>query len=133
MNLTKMLTEFHAAAGDEIPQQPQFPSTKTVNFRKRLIKEECVIELNQAIRNRDIVKVADAIADGIYVLVGTALAFGLDIDPILEIVHKSNMAKFPNGKGRRRKSDGKVLKPAGWTPPDIASEIYRQVKKGDCV
>lgn len=128
MTPQKMLDEFHKAAGDEKPRRPEFPSKEIIRLRKKLIKEECIVELNKAIRERDIVSVADAIADGIYVLYGTAWAFGLDIYPILKEVHRSNMTKCVNGKMRRR-SDGKILKPYSYEPPDIASEIMRQIKK----
>lgn len=70
----------------------------------------------------DIVEVADGIADLIYVALGAAIAFGIDIDPIFEEVHRTNMEKV----GGRTRDDGKILKPEGWEPPRILPILLDQ-------
>lgn len=67
----------------------------------------------------DVAKTIDALCDLLYVVLGSAVSLGVDLLPFFRLVHDSNMAKLgPDGKPIRR-SDGKVLKPEGWTPPDI--------------
>jgi predicted HAD superfamily Cof-like phosphohydrolase len=75
--------------------------------------------------SKDIVQVADALADQMYILIGTIMAHGLQdkFEEIFAEVHRSNMSKLENGKAIYRE-DGKVLKGKDYTPPDIASIIY---------
>ncbi len=65
----------------------------------------------------DIAEAIDGICDSIYVLVGTAISMGVDLDPHFDEVHRANMAKLGGGK----RADGKVIKPLGWEPPDHKS------------
>ncbi len=67
---------------------------------------------------------ADAIADDIYVLVGSALEYGIPLDKVWDEVQDSNMKKFPNGVAVFN-DIGKLMKPADWKPPDVASAIER--------
>jgi predicted HAD superfamily Cof-like phosphohydrolase len=65
--------------------------------------------------------IADAIADSIYVLVGTALEYGIPLDRVWNAVQAANMAEVDPVTGLvRKRTDGKILKPDGWLPPDIA-------------
>jgi predicted HAD superfamily Cof-like phosphohydrolase len=109
----------HARASVGFPDNPQVTET-----RLKLIEEE-VTELREAIEAGDIVEVADALADILYVTFGAFAAFGIDPADVHREVHRSNMAKLVDGKVIRR-GDGKVLKPEGWTPPDIAAELRKQ-------
>lgn len=95
---------------------PQVPNEETKRLRHTLISEE-VEETLKAIREDDLTEIADGIADSIVVLLGTAVAYGIDMEPVWNEVHRSNMAKVKDGLIRR--ADGKILKPEGWTPPDI--------------
>lgn len=70
--------------------------------------------------------VADGCADLLYVTYGTAVACGFDLEPICDLVHAANMAKVGGPV-----VNGKQLKPAGWQPPDVASELRRQGWRGD--
>ena len=97
------------------------PEEDVIEFRKNLIIEEVVEELLYALDTKDIVKVADGIADSIYVLLGTALAFGIDMEPIWNEIHKTNMAKESSGDQVK-----KVIKPEGWQPPDIVELLKNQ-------
>jgi predicted HAD superfamily Cof-like phosphohydrolase len=130
MNLAKMqadVTDFHRAAGVQIGnlQRPELPDEGTKALRIRLIEEE-FREFREALQDGDLIEAADAIADLLYVTVGAGVAMGLDLEMIWDEVQRSNMAKFPNGIARRR-GDGKILKPDGWTPPNIAGVIREQM------
>lgn len=117
--------EFHEKFGVECALYPSFPDQKTCQLREDLIEEE-FIELSDAINNRDIVKVADALGDILYVVYGAALAFGIDMGPVSDEVHRSNMTKvWPDGTVRRR-HDGKILKPPTYSPADIEAVLERQ-------
>lgn len=69
----------------------------------------------------NLVEVIDGLCDLLYVVYGAAVTMGIDLDPFYAEVHRSNMAK--EGGGTR--ADGKILKPAGWLPPDIESILNR--------
>jgi predicted HAD superfamily Cof-like phosphohydrolase len=73
-------------------------------------------ELEKAMEEGDLVGIADGLADLLYVVYGTSVSYGIDVRPIFEEVHRTNMAKV----GGAVREDGKVLKPDGWLPPDIA-------------
>lgn len=80
-------------------------------------------EYLDAEKNDDIVEIADALADMCVIILGTAAAYGIPLAAVFEEVHRSNMAKvMPDGTVKRR-GDGKILKPGGWTPPDIAAVL----------
>lgn len=91
-----------------------------------LIKEEYG-EMMRAWGNEDMTEFADGIADLIYVLIFAAHAYGIPIEKVWAEVQRTNMAKFPGGKVLRRESDGKILKPEGWEPPDI-KRILREAQ-----
>lgn len=120
---------FMNAMGQVVPGAAQFPAKQTVDLRLSLIREE-VDELAQAIQDRDLVGVADAIADILYVTYGAAGAFGMDADRLFAEVHRSNMSKLgPDGKPIYRE-DGKVMKPPTYSPPDLKPLISTRVYKG---
>lgn len=117
--------EFMRVMDQEIPPTPQIPSLKVRVLRADLITEE-VIELFKAFEKASgaskgsqdekveaLVEVADAICDVMYVVAGTASAFGLLGSEIFKIVHETNMAKL----GGPVREDGKREKPPGWQPP----------------
>lgn len=109
---------FHAAAGIPIVASPAIPSWDRKNLRRKLIMEEVVNETIRALSEDDLVGLADGICDSIYVLVGTALEYGLPLEQLWTCVQAANMAKF--GPGSWTRSDGKVMKPPQWQPPEIA-------------
>lgn len=119
--------QFMQAMGQETPDKPGFPSQEVIELRIRLIEEE-LQELKEAITARDLVGVADALGDLKVVTYGAAVAFGIPADEVFDVIHTSNMAKLgPDGKPiindgvlRPDLPVGKVLKPVGWTPPDLA-------------
>ncbi len=102
------------------------PSDDVIEFRKNLIIEEVVEELLYAMETKDIIKVADGITDGIYVLLGAAIAYGIDLEPIWNEVHRTNMQKEPCDDPVK-----KVRKPEGWQPPDIERLLKEQGWKNE--
>ena len=108
--------DFMEAFGQEVKTEPEFPDFSTRELRLELIREEYE-ELEEAIENRDIVEVADALTDLLYVIYGAGHAFGIDLDACYTEVHYSNMSKLgPDGTPLKRE-DGKVIKgPEFWEP-----------------
>lgn len=117
------IREFYKAVGAE----SQFTTIPTADIpshlkdvRQNLIFEE-VGELFKAMNNKDLEQIFDAILDIQYVVLGTALTYGLEhrMEAGWKEVQRSNMAKVgPDGKVNMR-ADGKILKPETWTPPDL--------------
>lgn len=121
-----MVREFHQTMGAPVRTIPSPLTEKEQRLRLRLIREETE-ELDEALQNGDVVKTADAIADILYVTLGTAVVSGIDISPVFDEVHRSNMTK--TGGGLR--GDGKVVKGENYEPPDIASVIKRQLDENN--
>ena len=118
--------DFHQAFGQRIGEKPELPNVEHSferGLRKKLLHEE-YMEYIAAENEDDIVEIADALADIIYIACGTAVSYGIPLDKVFEEVHRSNMAKLVDGKVLRR-ADGKVQKPEGWTPPDIAGVLKK--------
>ena len=109
--------DFHQAFGQRIGEKPELPDIEERKLRIKLLDEE-VFEYTDAEYADDLVEIADALADIIYIACGTAVSYGIPLDDVFEEVHASNMAKLVDGKVIRR-ADGKVQKPEGWQPPDI--------------
>lgn len=108
-----------------VREKPEIIPQSEVKFMYNLIHEEVVEELLPALEeNKDLVKIADGIVDSIVVLLGAAVHYGIDVRPIWDEIQKTNLAK----KGGEKRADGKILKPIGWTPPDIKSIIEEQMK-----
>jgi len=108
---------FHKFFNVHIEPHPKVPPTEVVELRIRLMLGE-LNELIDALRDKNLIEIADGIADLLYVAYGTAVSCGLNMQYILDEVHTSNMTK-----GGRRK-DGKILKPITFRPPDL-NGIFR--------
>lgn len=138
MTIHDDLLAFHAAMGVPAFTAPAVPPTERVQLRARILAEESVVEHLRAIgadeelvlqaeeaieravmsarrESTNIVLVADAMADTIYVAAGTNLEYGIPGHEVFQEVHRANMRKA-NGP---RREDGKVLKPKGWQGPQI--------------
>lgn len=87
-----------------------------------LVREE-VIELNEAFKKNDVVEIADACADIIWVVEGLCHSLGIPLQQVWDEVARSNMSKTVNGKLIKRE-DGKVLKPDTYSPPDIEKILF---------
>jgi predicted HAD superfamily Cof-like phosphohydrolase len=88
--------------------------------------EEEVGEFVAASEKGDLVGIADALADIVYVVYGTALTYGIDLDAVLREVHRSNMSKLGSDGKPLIRDDGKVIKSEKYAPPDIASVLRLQ-------
>ncbi|MET0863772.1 MAG: nucleotide pyrophosphohydrolase [Nakamurella sp.] len=122
--------EFHLAYGLPVRQVPTAAvGADQVELRLALIEEE-VGELAAAARADDLVGVADALADIIYVAYGTAHVYGIDLDAVLDEVHASNMTKLGADGRPIRRADGKVLKGPSYVPPDIAAVLAQAGQPG---
>jgi len=118
----KDIEDFHEQVmEDNFPKEPYMPSKKLRILRGRLIIEE-VGEMLDAMDRDDLVKIADGAADAIVVILGTMVTYGIDLRPIWDEVHRTNMLK----KGGKKRADGKLLKPEGWKPPEIERLIKEQ-------
>lgn len=124
----EMVREFLHTFGHPVADRPGLVDEATAQLRVNLIAEEAD-EFAEATRERDLVEVADALADLVYVCYGAALAYGIDLDAVLAEVHRSNMSKLgADGKPILR-GDGKVLKSDLFSPPDIAGVLAAQVSE----
>ena len=119
MTMFTDVRDFHQAFGQRIGEKPELPDPAERDLRVKLLREE-FREYIDAETEHDIVEIADALADIIYIACGTAVSYGIPLDNLFAEVHRSNMAKLVDGKVIRRE-DGKVQKPADWTPPDVRS------------
>ena len=114
----ELVGDFMEAFGQTVQLDPTWPDFNTRELRLELIHEE-LDELAQAVDDRDIIEIADALTDLLYVVYGAGHAFGIDLDECFQEVHSSNMSKLgPNGKPIHRE-DGKVMKGPGYFEPDL--------------
>jgi predicted HAD superfamily Cof-like phosphohydrolase len=111
--------EFHRATQLPVGDQ-RAPEIRNVDLRLDLICEE-VGELFDAVAEDDVVAAAGELADVIYVVVGAAVEWGIDLPAVWAEVHASNMRKV----GGPVRADGKRLKPEGWVGPDVAAALRR--------
>lgn len=120
------VAEFHAAFNLPHQSQPTIDVEGALEALRISLLEEEVSELIAATNARDLVGIADALADITYVVYGTALTYGIDLDGVLSEVHRSNMSKLDsNGKPIIR-ADGKVLKSERYSPPNVAAVLQHQ-------
>ena len=108
--------------GQEVKNKPSFSSDKINDLRYELIREE-LDELREALKNKDILEVADALTDILYVTYGAGHAFGIDLDKCFEEVQQSNMSKLDE-KGKPIYNErGKVMKGPNYFKPDLTKFV----------
>ena len=117
-NFQKVKT-FMQTFGQEVKLKPSFSTEKINNLRYSLIQEE-LDELKQAIENKDLLEVADALTDILYVTYGAGHAFGIDLDSCFEEVQNSNMSKLGNNDKPIYNDAGKVMKGPKFFKPDLS-------------
>lgn len=122
MSNFEMVEDFMEKFGQEVKTEPEFPDNETIALRLELIQEE-LNELREAIGNADIVEVADALTDILYVTYGAGHAFGIDLDKCFEEVQASNMSKLGEDGKPIYREDGKVLKGKNYFQPDLTSVL----------
>jgi predicted HAD superfamily Cof-like phosphohydrolase len=124
-----MVRDWHIRFGVVVNDTPTIVDADTAKLRYDLIDEE-VEELLCAIYSRNLVQIADALADLKYVVDGTAVSYGIDLEPIFREVHRSNMSK--GDPEVVRATNGKILKSRNYTPPNLAPLIQDQVEGVAC-
>ena len=113
---------FMKTFGQEVKNKPSFSSDKINKLRIDLITEE-LEELKEAIKDKNLLEVADALTDILYVTYGTGHAFGIDLDKCFDEVQNSNMSKLDgNGKPIYNNS-GKVMKGPNYFKPDLSKFV----------
>ena len=113
---------FMETFGQEIKNKPSFSSEKTNELRYELIREE-LDEFKEALKNKDILEVADALTDILYVTYGAGHAFGIDLDKCFEEVQQSNMSKLDEKGKPIYNESGKVMKGPGYFKPDLTKFV----------
>ena len=114
--------KFMQTFGQEVKNRPTFPEEKIQNLRIKLIEEE-LKEFKEAIKNKDIIEVADALTDILYVTYGAGHAFGINLDDCFEEVQNSNMSKLGNDGKPIYNDQGKVMKGPNYFKPDLSKFI----------
>ena len=120
-NFNKVKT-FMKTFGQEVKAKPSFSSDKINNLRYDLIKEE-LEELKVAMENKDLLEVADALTDILYVTYGAGHAFGIDLDKCFDEVQNSNMSKLGEEGKPIYNESGKVMKGPKYFKPDLTKFV----------
>ena len=113
---------FMKTFGQEVKDKPSFSSDKINKLRIDLIKEE-LNELTDAMKNKDLLEVADALTDILYVTYGAGHAFGIDLDKCFEEVQNSNMSKLDENQKPIYNDAGKVMKGPNYFKPDLTKFV----------
>lgn len=122
MTPEQMVTEFHVKYGHLISTEPTTEIPVVVKqLRMSLIKEECEELISKGIEKNNLVEIADGIADLVYVVVGTAISYGIPFDRVFQEVHRSNMTKTPVKAQGGNKYGTKTPKGPDFLAPDIES------------
>ena len=120
-NFNKVGT-FMKTFGQEVKTKPSFSSDKINKLRIDLIKEE-LEELQEAMKNNDLLEVADALTDILYVTYGAGHAFGIDLDKCFEEVQNSNMSKLGENGEPIYNESGKVMKGPNYFKPNLSKFV----------
>ena len=113
---------FMKTFGQEVKTKPSFGTDKINKLRIDLIKEE-LEELTEAMDNKDLLEVADALTDILYVTYGAGHAFGVDLDMCFNEVQNSNMSKLDKNGEPIYNESGKVMKGPNYFKPDLSKFI----------
>ncbi len=106
--------QFHTAFDLLINGKPTAIDLKAMTLRYHLIDEE-LSEFLDAMSKQDLVAVADALGDLLYVVYGAAVSYGIDLEPVFNEIHRSNMSKI----GGHKNEAGKWVKPASYSPANL--------------
>ena len=120
-NFNKVKT-FMETFGQEVKTKPSFSTDKVNSLRLNLIEEE-LEELKTAIKNKDLLEVADALTDILYVTYGAGHAFGIDIDKCFDEVQDSNMSKLGEDGKPIYNENGKVMKGPKYFKPNLTKFV----------
>ncbi len=120
-NFNKVGT-FMKTFGQEVKTKPSFSTEKINKLRVNLIKEE-LSELTEAMNNKDLLEVADALTDILYVTYGAGHAFGINLDKCFEEVQNSNMSKLDENGKPIYNEHGKVMKGPNYFKPNLSKFV----------
>ena len=120
-NFNKVKT-FMEMFGQEVKTKPSFSTNKVNKLRYDLIKEE-LDELKEAMDNKDLLEVADALTDILYVTYGAGHAFGIDLNKCFEEVQNSNMSKLDEKNKPIYNKEGKVMKGPKYFKPNLSKFV----------
>lgn len=120
-NFNKVGT-FMKTFGQDVKTKPSFSTDKINKLRLDLIKEE-LSELTDAMNNKDLLEVADALTDILYVTYGAGHAFGINLDKCFEEVQNSNMSKLDENGKPIYNEHGKVMKGPNYFKPDLSKFV----------
>ena len=109
---------FMETYGQEVKKTPSFPNDKIIQLRIDLIKEE-LKEFQEAINNKDLLEIADALTDILYVTYGAGHSFGIDLDKCFAEVQRSNMSKLGENGKPIYNEHGKVMKGPNYFKPNL--------------
>ena len=116
-----MVERFHRLFDILVQRTPSQVDERTRLLRERLIHEEFE-ELKEAMGKHNLAAIAKELADLLYVVYGTAVSYGIDMDPVFREVHRSNMSKI----GGYKREDGKWVKPPSYSPAVIEPILAEQ-------
>jgi predicted HAD superfamily Cof-like phosphohydrolase len=122
----QMVHEFHERFGLVKNDRPSIPGAAVHRLRTLLIEEE-LAEFRNAGEAQDLVGVADALGDLLYVVYGAAVEYGVDLEAVFAEIHRSNMTK---DQGRGCRCDGKVSKGPGYRAPEVREVVESQLAAG---
>jgi len=114
---------FMKTFGQEVKSKPSFSTDKINKLRIDLIKEE-LDELKEAMDNNDLLEVADALTDILYVTYGAGHAFGINLDKCFDEVQNSNMSKLSENGEPIYNESGKVMKGPNYFKPDLTKFVF---------
>ena len=114
--------KFMDTYGQEVKSKAEFPNKNIVKLRLNLIKEE-LEELQEAIKQEDLLEVADALTDILYVTYGAGHSFGINLDACFEEVQRSNMSKLDEDGKPIYNEYGKVMKGSNFSKPNLKQFI----------
>ena len=109
---------FMKTFGQMVRTKPQIPDDKTMQLRFDLIKEE-LMELEQAMKEKNLKEIADALTDILYVTYGAGYAYGIDLDRCFKEVQRANMSKLDKDGKPIYNEKGKVMKGPYYSKPDL--------------
>jgi len=118
----KLVKNFMETFGQEVKNKPSFSTDKINKLRYDLIEEE-LGELRVALENKDLLEVADALTDILYVAYGAGHAFGIDLDKCFEEVQNSNMSKLDENNKPIYNESGKVMKGPKYFKPNLSKFV----------
>jgi predicted HAD superfamily Cof-like phosphohydrolase len=131
MSMQDQVREFHKTFGAPVAAVPRLLTRERYELRKSLIEEE-LVEYMVAFEKGDIVEIADALGDILYVVLGTALEHGMNMEAIVTEIHESNMSKLGDDGKPIYREDGKILKGPNFYLPKLRKVLWPDTEPEIC-